>query len=363
VSKRILFVIDGLAGGGAEKTLLRLARHMTALGHAAEIATLRDERALPVPDGVGLIPAFDTRSRPVRKLGEVGRRARILDDHLVGHGPWDLVVSTLLQTDRVVSRSSLADRAWYRVPNHPSAAYLGSSRGLKRRRRLARLRRAYAGRKVVAISHGVLRDLVGNLGITPSRGAVIHNPFDIERIRELASAPCDFEGADYVVHVGRFNAQKRHDRLLDAFARSSFGGRLVIVGTGTSAQRRRVRDLIEERGLGARVDLPGFQVNPYPIVKQARALVLSSDFDCFGNVIVESLACGTPVVSTRCPSGPDEILTGDLAKGLSSLDADSLGQAIDRVLADPPPISEASLHRFAIAEITKRYLELADSVL
>jgi len=74
VSKRILFVIDGLAGGGAEKTLLRLARHMTALGHAAEIATLRDERALPVPDGVGLIPAFDTRSRRVRKLGEVGRR-------------------------------------------------------------------------------------------------------------------------------------------------------------------------------------------------------------------------------------------------------------------------------------------------
>jgi glycosyltransferase involved in cell wall biosynthesis len=360
VSKRILFVIDGLAGGGAEKTLLRLARHMTSLGHGVEIATLRDERALSIPDGVGVIAAYDTRARRVRKFGEVGRRARILDRHLERRSPWDLVLSTLLQTDRIVARSSLADRAWYRVPIQPSAAYVGSTGGLKRRRRLGRLRSVYGGRKVVAISAGVLRDLAGNLGITPSRGAVIHNPFDIERIRGLASEPCDFEGVEYLVHVGRFNLQKRHDRLLDAFARSSFDGRLVIVGTGTSEQRRRVRELISERGLEDRVDLPGFQINPYPIVRHARALVLSSDFEGFGNVIVESLICGTPVVSTRCPSGPDEILTGELARGLADLDAESLAESIDRVLAAPPPISESSLDRFAIGSIAKRYLELAD---
>lgn len=360
MSKRILFVIDGLAGGGAEKTLLRLARHMTSLGHAVAIATLRDEQALPVPEGVELIAAYDTRSRRTRKLGEVGRRARILDSTLEGRGPWDLVVSTLLQTDRIVARSSLADVAWYRVPIQPSAAYIGSSQGLKRRRRLGRLRQTYTGRKVVGISEGAIRDLVENLGIRPSQSEVIHNPFDIERIRQLASEPCDREGRDYLVHVGRFNEQKRHDRLLDAFARSSFEGGLVIVGTGTAEQRQRVRDLIAERGLETRVDLPGFQANPYPIIRHARALVLSSDYEGFGNVIVESLICGTPVVSTRCPSGPDEILTGELAVGLADLDADSLAAAIDRVLLDPPPISEASVQRFAIETIAKRYLDLAD---
>jgi glycosyltransferase involved in cell wall biosynthesis len=360
VSKRILFVIDGLAGGGAEKTLLRLARHLESRGHAVEIATLRGEQALPVPEGVELIAAHDTRSRRTRKFGEVARRARILDSHLKGRGPWDLVVSTLLQTDRIVARSSLADEAWYRVPIHPSAAYIGSSRGMKRRRRLARLRHTYTGRKIVGISEGVVRDLVENLGIRPSRSEVILNPFDIERIRRLASEPCDREGRDYLVHVGRFNEQKRHDRLLEAFARSGFGGDLVIVGTGTSEQRRRLRESISERGLEARVDLPGFQTNPYPIIRHARALVLSSDYEGFGNVIVESLVCGTPVVSTRCPSGPDEILTGELAQGLADLDADSLAEAIDRVLADPPMISEASVQRFAIVTVAERYLALAD---
>lgn len=132
------------------------------------------------------------------------------------------------------------------------------------------------------------------------------------------------------------------------------------MGTGTSEQRRAVRDLISERGLETLVDLPGFQANPYPIIRHARALVLSSDFEGFGNVIVESLVCGTPVVSTRCPSGPDEILTGGLATGLADLDVDSLAEAIDRVLSDPPAIPESSVQRFAIETILKRYLELAD---
>ena len=88
--------------------------------------------------------------------------------------------------------------------------------------------------------------------------------------------------------------------------------------------------------------------------------MLSSDYEGFPNVLVESLICGTAVVSTRCPSGPDEILTGDLAVGLADLTEESLAAAIDRVLADPPPIAASDLERFNIDSITARYLALAD---
>jgi glycosyltransferase involved in cell wall biosynthesis len=360
MQKRILFVIDGLAGGGAEKTCLALAGHFSRLGHTVAVASLKDEQVLPLPDGVHLIPAFDTKRRRLRKIREIGRRARILDAHLAEHEPWDLVVSTLAQSDRIVARSSLGDAAWYRVAIQPSAEHLRDHQGLKRARRLRRLRRTYAGRRVIAISEGVGRDLVETLGIVPSRLEAILNPFDFAHIRGLASEPCPLSEEAYLVHVGRFSLQKRHDRLLGAFAKSGFTGRLVLVGTGTERQVARVRESIAARGLESRVELTGFQLNPYPYIRHARALVLSSDYEGFGRVLVESLICGTPVVSARCPSGPDEILTGDLAVGLAELTEESLAAAIDRVLGDPPPISDSTLERFAIESIAARYLALAD---
>ena len=86
----------------------------------------------------------------------------------------------------------------------------------------------------------------------PSRLETIVNPFDFAHIRGLASEPCPLAGQDYLVHVGRFDAQKRHDRLLGAFARSGFPGGLVLVGTGSDRQVERVRALIASLDL----DLP-----------------------------------------------------------------------------------------------------------
>ncbi len=358
--KRVLFVIDGLAGGGAEKTVLTLACELARCGHETAITSLRDERVYAILDGVSLIPCYDTSPRRLRKIGEVARRARLLNEALAGLPSWDLVVSTLFTTDRIVQSSDLAEDAWYRVPNTLSVEQLDHVTGVKRARRLARLRRTYSGRNVIAISAGVGRDLVDVVGARPSRLEVIHNPFDVEEIRRLAAKSCPFEGKDYLVSVGRFTRQKRHDRLLGAFARCEYGGRLVLVGTGTGEQTRQVSARVRELGLSERVDFVGFHENPYPFMKHARALVLSSDFEGFGNVLVEALMCGTPAVSTRCPHGPDEILTGALSVGLADLTEESLGDAIDRVLESPPRITEDHYVPYSVQAITDRYLSLAD---
>ncbi len=357
---RVLFVVDGLAGGGAEKSVLTLARELVARGHEVEIATLRAERAYPVPDGVTLIPCYDTSPRRLRKIGEIRRRARILDHALADRPPWDLVISTLFTTDRIVGASKLADSAWYRVPNPLSVEQLAVESWLKRARRRARLVHTYDGHKVIAISVGVARDLIEIVGASPARLEVIYNPFDADEIHHLASESCRLAGEDYIVSVGRFNRQKRYDRMLGAFARARYGGRLVIVGTGTGEQVQTMAEQIRALGLTARVNLVGFHENPYPFLKHARALVLSSDFEGFGRVIVESLICGTPVVSTRCPHGPEEILTGDLSLGLADLTEASLAEAVDRVVADPPAITEEHVRPFVVAEIADRYLDLAE---
>jgi glycosyltransferase involved in cell wall biosynthesis len=337
-----------------------LAGHMSRQGHAVTLVNLRDEQHYPIPEGVHFLPSYDTRSRRLRKVGEITRRARLLERLLAEHPPWDLIVSTLLPADRIVGRTSIGGTAWYRIPNTLSVEMLQDHRDLKRSRRHRRIRKAYEGKKVIAVSDGVLRDLTDELGISTAARVTINNPFDIEELRSLAAEPCSLAGGDYLVHVGRFGHQKRHDRLFGALARSAYKGRLVLVGSGSQREVASLAELVEASGLAHRIELAGFQENPYPYVRHARALVLSSDYEGFPNVLVEALICGTPVVSTRCRSGPDEILTGDLATGLADLDEESLSAAIDRVLENPPAILPEHYARFKLDAIAERYLALAE---
>jgi glycosyltransferase involved in cell wall biosynthesis len=357
--KRFLLVIDGLGGGGAEKTMLALAGEMARRGHDVTVTNLRDARAYPIPEGVCLLPCFDTAPRRLRKYGEVRRRAAILDAAVTRLDPWDLVVSTLQVSDRIVRASCLADQAWYRIPNALSVQKLEGVGRAKRLRRRARLQATYRGRKLVAISAGVGRDLTARLEVEPVRLEIIHNPFDIEGIRRLAAEPCPLDGNEYLVSVGRFSPQKRLDRLLGAFGRCGFDGRLVLLGEGTAAQAASLRHRISACGLERRVDLVGFRDNPYPYIRGARALVLASDYEGFGRVLVEALICGTAPVSTRCPHGPEEILTDELATGLADLDETSLAEAIERVLRAPPTIKDEHFRGYAVETIADRYLALA----
>lgn len=358
--KRILFVIDGLPGGGAERVVVTLAGELAARGNDVSIANLRDVQSYVLPPGVRLIPCFDTAPYWRHRVGEIGRRAGQLNQALAEFPDWDLVISSLLTSDRIVRRSRVGDRAWYNVPSVLSVQFLAGAGRLKKARRVARLRSIYDDDRVIAVSQSVARDLTNEIGLAPARIEVIHNPFRIKEIQRLAAEPCELEGSEYLVSVGRFDPAKRPDRLLGAFARSGFAGRLVLLGTGTQEQIEAVQRRVLELDLQGRVALLGFQSNPYPYMRHARALVLSSDREGFGNVLVEALICGTPVVSTRCPGGVEEILTGTLSVGLADLTEEGLATAIDRVLESPPSIEPGHYSRFDVRKIADRYLALAE---
>src|SRR5690606_21887962 len=111
-----------------------------------------------------------------------------------------------------------------------------------------------------------------------------------------------------VVAAGRLGPEKDFPTLIRAFAlvRARRPVRLAILGEG--GQRRALQALIDELECGNDIQLPGFQSNPYAWMSRAGVFVLSSRWEGFGNVLVEAMACGAPVVSTACPSGPEEIL-------------------------------------------------------
>lgn len=247
---RILMVIDGLPGGGAEKVVLTLCQGIQQMGHDVSLVSLRDVCKYPIPQGINYLVVADNSRTPWRKLTELSRRAAALDRAIADmerkNGAFDLAFSNLHKTDRIVSRSKLlaSDRLWFCIHGILSTSYLGHREGLDRWLKQRKIAGVYQGRNIVAVSQAVGEDLQQNLPIRPRSLAVINNPFDIAAIQQQAAEPCELAGQDYLVHVGRFHPHKRHDRLLKAYAQSGIQVPLVLIGAGSEtsiAEAKRLR--------------------------------------------------------------------------------------------------------------------------
>jgi glycosyltransferase involved in cell wall biosynthesis len=165
-----------------------------------------------------------------------------------------------------------------------------------------------------------------------------------------------------VLAAGRLHKQKGYAHLLLAFARVVEQRRSHLVILGEGDDREELQGLANSLGIAPYVHFLGYASNPLAYMRHAAVFVLSSLAEGFGNVIVEALACGTPVISTDCPHGPREILSGGRYGTLVRVgDVDSLAQAIVAKLNAPKPAMSKELKEhlqlFSIETIGKRYVE------
>ncbi len=219
---------------------------------------------------------------------------------------------------------------------------------------------------VVAVSRGVAKDLINTIGLPRENIRVIYNPVDVPKLFELAKEQVDHPwfrtGKPLVVlSVGRLTAAKDYPTLLRAVSlvKRARPVRLVILGEGE--ERAGLEAMVRDLGLEDVVSLPGFVKNPYAYMSKAAMLVLSSAWEGFGNVLVEAMAVGTPVVTTDCPNGPAEILeNGKYGRLVPVGDAGALAKGIIATL-DGSTNSEGLRHRakeFAYNDIADQYLEI-----
>ncbi len=354
---RFAFVLTNLAGGGAEKAIVKLASHLQRRGHDARLVLLEPHIEHALPEALKWSSVVGDGASASK--GWFGRRllARRLAAHLQavsGEAPFDLVVSTLPFADEVTI-GARTPRHWCRIANTLSADAARMSTPDRRRKRLAKYRALYRGRRLIAVSGGVATDLQAKIA-PDARVVTIPNAFDLAAIRAAARDPIAPPARPYLLHVGRFHGQKRHDLLLAAFAQARTDLDLLLM----TAPDARLQALIDASGVAGRVRVIGFQRNPYPWMAHARLLVLSSDHEGLPNVIVEALACGTPVVSTDCPSGPREILGAALPECLVPCgDAPALARAIERALAVRPDPGAVDLSAYGPDGVCARYEALA----
>jgi glycosyltransferase involved in cell wall biosynthesis len=220
--------------------------------------------------------------------------------------------------------------------------------------------------KVVAVSRGLADELKARMGLDAEKVIAIHNPIVSEELIAMSDAPLDhpwFAAGQppVVLSVGRLVPQKDHAALLRAFARlrDHRAARLLILGDGT--ERARLQSLAVRLGVSSDVAMPGFDTNPYRYMRQCAVFVLSSAWEGLGNVLVEAMACGAPVVSTNCTSGPAEILENGKYGHLVPVGDDAaLAAAIGETLARPLP--PETLRRraadFSVAKAADAYLRI-----
>jgi glycosyltransferase involved in cell wall biosynthesis len=344
-------VLSSLAGGGAERSMLRLGSGLRRRGHEVRLIVLDPEVQHDVPPGLEVHVVKARHGRLGTWLA--GRALRALYRRL-GLGAGCVTISTLPFADQVAAAAHLPN-LWCRITNTLSAEIrqLAGSSPRKAARRLERYRRLYEGRNLVAVSDGVADDLRQTLGLQRARVVRIYNGYDVEAIRAAShEAEADLPSEPFVLHVGRFMPQKRHDLLFEAFRRARLPHKLLLLAEPSPG----LDQLIAEKQLDKQVMVAGFRRNPYPWMRAAELLVLSSDREGMPNVLVEALACGTRVVSTDCPSGPREVLRGAQARWLVPCgDAPALAEAMRAALREPRPGADAVPAEFSEERMAAAY--------
>ncbi|NEQ41001.1 MAG: glycosyltransferase [Okeania sp. SIO3I5] len=218
---------------------------------------------------------------------------------------------------------------------------------------------------IVAISQGVAQDLVEVTGLPRERFQVIYNPVDIRQLEKKVQQTLEhpwFQSAELpvILGVGRLEKQKDFPTLIKAFAqvRQVQSARLVILGSGQ--ERKQLNSLVNELGVKQDVAFLGFVENPYVYMARSGVFVLSSAWEGFGNVLLEAMALGTPVISTNCPNGPKEILdNGKYGELVPVGDSQAMAEAILRVLSgEVKSVDSDWLEQFKLETVAQKYLDV-----
>jgi len=220
------------------------------------------------------------------------------------------------------------------------------------------LRKMLDNKIIIAVSEGIKNDWLNNIKIKPKSIVTIYNPIDFNMISEKSEATVDYINP-YILHVGRFVKEKRHDLLLESFSKiENKEIHLLLLGNGPL--QNSIIEIIEKLNLSKRVTLLGFDTNPYKWMKNAKLLVLASDHEGLPTVLIEALVCKTTVVSTNCPSGPDEILMGTLSEYLVEVNnSKALTNKINYALKNKISFING-LERFDSKHIIQQYINLIE---
>lgn len=359
-SCKLAILISNLQGGGAERVSVNLANNFIHRQYSVDMVLMSSTGSFLgelLPD-VGIIDLNVSRIRSVLfPLINYLRREKP-DALLACVWPLTLIAIVACRLAGVATRVVVSEHTTW------SRSELLMNR-LKRWQVSASMHYLFPkANGIVSVSQGAANDLVQFANLKTTLVQTIYNPIVSQRPVETISA-CDsallgwWTGSHHkLLAVGTLKAIKDYPTLLSAFAQLSqhLDAKLLILGEGEC--REALQYQAKQLGIDDRLFMPGFVLDPSCYYQQADLHILSSRAEGFGNVIVEALAAGTPVVSTNCLSGPAEILNdGEFGRLVPVGDVEALALAMAASLSAPPDSDalKARAQAFSIDKATDQY--------
>lgn len=361
-SGALAIVVSSLRGGGAEQVALNLAAEFSRRGMRVDLVLVSAEGPLleQVPHGVRIIDLGSSRARgAIRKLRAYLKRERPSS-----------VIAVAFQNNLLAAIATLGLRKRPRLvlSVHSTASRAISGHGFLKRLWLSWgallfYRRADA---VVAVSEGAADDLSLEWGLDRRKITTIYNPVVQKSADNLGQDKADMRalnpnGWPLVVSAGRLTEAKDYPTLLAAakIVLAKRQVRFLILGEGEL--RTELEQLLREYDMAEHVSFLGWKSNPYPFYAAADVFVMSSAWEGFGNALVEAMACGTPVISTDCPSGPREILQDGLWGSLVPVgNAEALAAAIIKTIDEGGVDARARAMDFTVEHAATSYSRLIE---
>lgn len=356
----ITFVLPSLGLGGAEIVGATLASEFLKRGFRTEFVVAMHEKGAFtfLPPLAGYVPL---EVKPLSVLLPLVRYLRQRRPSAVIVSQWPLTVMA------IVARKLAGSRARLAVCSHNAQSIQCGSLASPKRllfKKSMSLTYPFADARI-AVSAGVADDLAKLCGLRREEMNVVYNPL-LERPTDwadVAAAEAIWGGwpGPRILTVGSSRPQKNHALLMRAFKKLlvSRDARLLILGGGEGLETTRA--YARSLNVADKVIIPGGVSNPTAYYRSASVFALSSDTEGFGNVIIEALACGLPVVSTDCPYGPTEILAGGRYGRLTPVgNEDALARAILERLDSPndPDAAKRRAAEYAVEDVAERYLRL-----
>lgn len=364
---KLLFVINSLEGGGAEKVLVKILNNISNKKFICSVALLRKEGIYikELKENINIYDLGVMAHKIGKYIPSVVKKLMSLEKN------YDIVISFMWESNIINLIASLFSKKKRIISERINLGEYFQSIFPDLKRNFAELLTKFIYKKsdlIITPSEGVKSQLIHYFNLEGEKIKVIPNPFDLERIKSLSKKEIEISYT-YILFVGRLHKQKNIPHLLKAFKNLRIENiKLLIIGSGE--EKENLINLSHELGIRDRVVFIDFQGNPYKYMSKALCLVLPSNYEAFPNVLVEAMVCGCPVISTNCPFGPSEIIENGKNGILVPVgDAQALTEALKRISSDESlrnmfiENGYKTAEKFEVTRIVKLYEEAIIEVL